>query len=151
MENEIVEFNIEAGTIVFEPNVVNLKKAVELSKTIIVTDLRDRTQLEAVKRSRIDLRAMEIKIEDKGKELRANAVTYSKKVISEVAELKKITEPEIERLKDIEEEIKYTAIMDLRKADLPRRLEILAKIGDDIEKSDDELLTIDNEESVSYT
>ena len=140
--------NLEVGK--FSPGVVKLTSAVELSKKLVMTDLRDIKQFEVIKKSRIELRAMEIEIEKTGKKFRQKANDYADYVIAEEKELKSITSPEIERLKGIESEVKGVLTRDLRLKALPERRERLAKINDELEIIDEELLQLDDDQFNIY-
>ena len=134
----------------FSPNIAKLTTAVKVSKKLVMTDLRDIKQFEVIKKSRIDLRAMEIEIEKTGKSFRQSARDYADRVIAEEKELKSITSPEIERLKEIENEVKEIFAKDLRLKALPERKERLAKINDGIEITDEELLQLDDDQFNTY-
>lgn len=84
------------------------------------------------------------KIEAYGLELRDAANKFSKAVCAKENELVLIIEPEEKRLKDIEAEVERRAIMEARKAALPVRQQALATIGDGVECSEAELLTMDD-------
>lgn len=112
----------------FEQTVEGLKQMVAESAKIVVTDLSDKKQLESVKRSRIDLRAMEIAIEKRGKGYRDVFTAVNKEISKKEKELKAITSPEIERLKGIETEAEELALKQEREALLPVRKERLTKI-----------------------
>jgi hypothetical protein len=112
----------------FEQTVEGLKQMVEASSKIEVTDLKDKAQLELVKRSRIDLRNVEIAIEKRGKGYRDVFNAVNKEIIIKEKELKEITSPEIDRLKTIEAEAKELEIMEARKAKMPARKERLIGI-----------------------
>lgn len=114
----------------FEQTVESLKEMVAESTKIEVTDLKDKKQLDVVKRSRIDLRDMEIAIEKRGKGYRDVFNAVNKEILAKEKELKEITSPEIERLKKIEAEAKELVIIEERKAKMPARKERLMSIDD---------------------
>ena len=127
----------------FEQTVLDMEAMVALSKKIKVTDVTDKDQIEAVKRSRIDLRAVEIAIEKRGKGYRDVFTAINKEISLKENELKKITSPEIERLEKLEVDAKAEAIRLERTEKLPERKERLAKIEDGVEIEDKELLEMD--------
>ena len=114
----------------FEQTVLDMEAMVAESKKIKVVDLTDKEQIEKVKRSRIDLRAVEIAIEKRGKGYRDVFNAINKEISAKENELKSITSPEIERLEKIEADSKAEIIRIEREAKLPERKERLAKIGD---------------------
>ncbi len=125
----------------FDPTVADLNNLVAITSQIVVTDITDKGQLEAVKQNRIALRDARVSITKKGKELREGALAFQKAVIAKEKELIAIIEPEEERLKAIEEEVKVKKIRAERMAILPQRKERLNSIGDGVDYSDkDELL-----------
>ncbi len=141
MDNKTVKFN---------PTIEKLTKAVVESKKLIVTDFRDTKQIEEVKESRKELRSYEIVIEKDGLKFREEAKLYSQEVIRQEKELKKITSPEIERLKAIEAESEALLIKDRRLKALPDKKERLEAIGDDVKVEDDFLLEMEDLEFVAY-
>lgn len=134
----------------FDPTVEELKRLVSVSKKIQKVDIEDKTQIEAVKKSRIELKTARVSITKKGKELREEALTFQRAVIAKEKELIGIIEPEELRLKSIEEEATELQARKLRLEELPFRKEELAKIGDNITVTDDELLAMDTEQFFAY-
>lgn len=131
------ELNIEK----FDPTVADLQKLVAVTSQVVVTDIDDKGQLEAVKKNRISLRDARVAITKRGKELREDALKFQKAVIAKEKELIAIIEPEEDRLKAIEEEVKQRKLRAERIALLPERKKRLAEIGDGKDYSDkDELL-----------
>ena len=134
----------------FDPTVEELNRLVNKSKKIQTIDLEDKSQLETVKKSRIELKTARVAITKKGKELREEALVFQRAVISKEKELIAIIEPEEERLQIIEAEAKELQARKLRLEELPFRREELARIGDSVEVSDDELLGMDTEQFFAY-
>lgn len=134
----------------FDPTVAQLTSMVEKTKDLKATDLKDKTQLETVRKARIELKKTRVAIEKYGKDLRDDANKFSKAVIAKEKELIGIIEPEEERLKAIEEEAEKLAIKEERIVKLPARRERLAAIGDSVEVSDDDLLLMDANDFEAY-
>lgn len=126
----------------FDPTVQQLKELVSQTQAITATDLTDSKQLEVVKRNRIALKTARVKIENTGKELRADAIKFQKAVIAKENELVAIIAPEEERLKSIEAEAEALAIKAKRLEVLPVRKERLAAIG--VTHQDDFLLDLED-------
>ncbi len=127
----------------FSPTVAELQKAVEATKAITVSDLKDPQQLAVVKTSRIGLKNMRVAITKRGKELRDGAIKFQKAVIEKERELVAIVEPEEERLSAIEAEAEVLANRERRRDKLPWRREQLATFG--AVKTDEELLDMDDD------
>lgn len=140
--------NLDVGE--FNPKKEELTKMVLASSKIIVSDLRDLKQIEAVKESRLSLRKVEIQIEKDGKGYREKAREIINYVLDKEKEFKKITSPEIERLKGIEEKSEAILLKDKRLKMLPDRKERLEAIEDSIKVEDDYLLGLDDLEFVTY-
>jgi hypothetical protein len=134
----------------FDPTVEELNKLVANSKKVVVTDIDDRGQLETVKKTRIELKSTRVAITKKGKELREEALAFQKAVIAKEKELVAIIEPEEDRLQAIETEVKEKQLKRERELLLPSRKEELAKIGDGIEVSDEELLEMNTDQFTAY-
>lgn len=141
---------METNAIKFNPTVEKLTSAVEISKKIVVSDLRDLKQIQAVKETRKELRSFEIVIEKDGLKFREEAKDWAKEVIRQEKELKKITSPEIERLKEIEEKSEAILLKDKRLKELPDRKKRLEEIGDNVKVEDDYLLGLDDLAFVAY-
>ncbi len=140
--------NLDVGE--FNPKKEELIKIVSKSSKIIVSDLRDLKQVSAVKESRLSLRKVEIQIEKDGKKYREKARDIVNYVLDKEKELKKITSPEIERLKEIEEKSEVILLKDRRLKDLPEKKTRLEEIGDNIEIGDDYLLGLSEPEFMEY-
>lgn len=141
---------MDTKAIKFNPTVEKLTSAVEVSKKIVVSDLRDLKQIQAVKETRKELRKFEIVIEKDGLKFREEAKDWAKEVIRQEKELKKITSPEIERLKEIEDKSEAVLLKDKRIKSLPDKKERLEAIGDDIKVEDDFLLNMEDLGFVAY-
>jgi len=127
-----------------------LNEMVKISAIITVPDLTNKKQVEIAKESRLKLRKVEISIEKEAKGYRDVFTTISKKISSSERELLAITSPEIERIEAIEAEAKTIETKNARIALLPEQREELAKIGDEIEVEDEELLVMDNDTFWNY-
>lgn len=134
----------------FNPTVAELNKLVEASKAIVVTDIDDKEQMEVVKRQRITLRDTRVQITKTGKQLREEALAFQKSVIDYERGLVAIIEPEEERLRSIEEEVKAKKLRIERLGVLPMRRDALTAIGDGIEVADELLLEMDENAFGSY-
>jgi len=155
MENELLVLqNIEqevAKITKFDQTKEQLVAKVKETQNITAEDLRDQMQLAVVQRNRIDLRAIEIAIEKRGKGYRDIFTSANKQIMAKQNELLAITNPEVERLSAIEEEAKAIRIRDERVALLPNKREKLATIGWGIEIiSDEQLLEMDEQTFTEY-
>lgn len=131
----------------FNPTVAELNAMVEVTKNIKTVDLENREEIELVRKSRIELKNARVRITNAGKELRASALSFQKKVIEREKELVAIIEPEEDRLKAIEEEADLLALRKARLEVLPARKERLLQIdGVTIWATDEELLNIDSDQ-----
>ena len=144
----MTEFKTELDK--FDPQIAELQKIAEVSKSIVVTDLKDQKQLALAKVKRIELKGLRVNIEKTGKALRDKANTFNKAVLSKQHEMIGIIEPEEERLAEIEAEATKIAEIDKRKEYLPERKEKLNGIGDDITISDTDILEMDDVRFFTY-
>lgn len=131
-----MEMNLEK----FDPTVAELTKVAEESRAIVVTDFDDPKQIEAVHAKRIELKKTRVSIEKRGKELREDAVKFSKAVIAKEKELIAIIEPEEIRLDQLEDAAKQNAIEKERLRKWPERLERLKALEYKGGSSDDYVL-----------
>ncbi len=131
-----MEMNLEK----FDPTVAELTKVAEESRAIVVTDFDDPKQIEAVHAKRIELKKTRVSIEKRGKELREDAVKFSKAVIAKEKELIAIIEPEEIRLDQLEDAAKQNAIEKERLRKWPERLERLKALEYKGGSSDDHVL-----------
>lgn len=134
----------------FDPTVEELNRLVAVSSAIKSIDIEDKAQLEVVKKSRIELKTARVAITKKGKELREEALNFQRAVIAKEKELIAIIEPEEDRLQSIENEAKELQARKLRLDEMPFRKEELARIGDSVEVTDEELLSMDTEQFFAY-
>lgn len=134
----------------FDPTVAQLTGMVEKTKGLTVADLKDKAQLETVRKARIELKKTRVSIEKYGKDLRDDANKYSKMVIAKEKELIAIISPEEDRLAAIEEEAEKLAIREDRMTKLPARKQRLAELADAVEISDDDLLLMDANDFEAY-
>jgi hypothetical protein len=135
----LTEFNVKKE---------ELEKKVEETKDITVDNLEDKNQIERAKRARLDLRNIEIDIEKTGKSFRDIFTKVNKDIMSKEKELLAITNPEVGRLKDIEEEAKKLATRKEREMILPYRREKLAEVDNVTE--DEVLLEMNDDKFASY-
>lgn len=133
-----MEMNLEK----FDPTVAELTKVAEESRAIVVTDFDDPKQIEAVHAKRIELKKTRVSIEKRGKELREDAIKFSKAVIAKEKELIAIIEPEEMRLDRLEDASKQNAIEKERLRKWPERKERLSELGYKAGVNDDTTLRI---------
>jgi len=127
----------------FNPTVAELQGIVEITKSIQVTDLKDKDQLQVVRKNRIALKNARTAITRRGKELREDALKFQKEVIARERELIAIIEPEEDRLQGIEDEAAKLAEIEMRRALLPERIEKIRAIDTDLPFSEEDLLEMD--------
>lgn len=128
----------------FSPPVAELNEIVSKTKLITMENIGDLTQLSIVKESRKTLQRARIDITKKGKELRQDALSFQKAVITREKELIEIIEPEEKRLTDLINKADAHIEMQGRVALIPERRESLAQIDKEVQLSDDELTAMDN-------
>lgn len=107
-------------------------------------------ELELVNSTKNKLVKARTRIQQIGKEKRADALKFQKDVIAYENELIAIIEPEEKRLKEIETAAKEYATKQERLSTLPDFKLQLASIGDVVEITDDELLEMDPTQRQSY-
>ncbi len=134
----------------FDPKIVELQKIAETAKAIVVTDLKDKKQLDLVRTQRIELKGLRVNIEKTGKALRDDANTFNKAVLKKQHEMIDIIEPEEKRLAEIEGKAEKLAEIDKRKESLPKRKERLAEITDGVTIKDEEILEMDDANFFAY-
>lgn len=110
----------------FEVTEEELKKRVAEASKIDISDLA------LVKKTRLELRDIEISIEKRGKSVRDILNGKNKEIISLENKLKEITGPQIEVFKQIEAEAERKRLYEEQKARLPGRLERLKAAGIEI-------------------
>lgn len=154
MENQIITLEeveqkvVQATT--FEQTVAYLTELVAKSKDFVVTDFTDKAQLETLKRYRIDLRKVEIAVEDRGKDMRDIFTKVNKGIFAKQRELTGITSPEIARLAAMEEQAQAAVLRQERLERLPARKERLDALSDGVEAIDDELMEMDSNQFEAY-
>lgn len=127
----------------FDPTTAQLNEMVAVTVGITSVDFADKTQMDFLRSSRIELKNTRVKIEKFGKGQREEALAYQKAVIAKEKELIAIIAPEEDRLSKIEDEAKAAEIRASRIESLPERKERLAAIGDDVVATDDDILAMD--------
>jgi len=152
MSKEIIKIDEITKTVSdltkFEITCDDLKKEVKKTADITVDNLEDKVQIERVKRGRIDLRNIEIDIEKQGKSYRDVFTKVNKDIMAKQNELLAITNPELDRLKTIEEQAKAIAVRKEREMILPYRKEKLAEV--DNTTDDEALLEMDDKQFGEY-
>lgn len=134
----------------FDPTVAELQAISESAKSVVVTDFADKSQLSKVEETRKLLKQARVKITNQGKEMREQAVAFSKMVISKEKELIAIIEPEELRLKELEDEAERHAEARRNALALPLRRERLSKINDTLEISDADLNLMNSQKFEEY-
>lgn len=113
----------------FDPTIEKLTALVAESSGIVDVDIDDPTQIEKVKKARINLRNARVSIEKTGKAYREDALAYQRAVLSKEKELIGIIEPEEQRLKLFEKKAELAKERRLRVQQLPERRARLEKEG----------------------
>ena len=113
----------------FDPTVAELHKIAADARAIVVTDINDKAQLDAVSDKRKELKAVRVKITATGKQLRADAISFQKAVIEKERDLVAIIEPEEERLQQIEKDIEAKKEAERMALLLPVRRKRIEDIG----------------------
>lgn len=124
----------------FDPYVSEINTWVDTSKAIESVDIEDKEQVENFKKVKKNLQQLRISIQRTGKALREEALKYQKAVVSKEKEYISLIEPEENRMKALEVEMKLQQDKKDRLAILPQRKQHLASIEDGVEVSDEELL-----------
>jgi len=125
----------------FDPTVADLSAMVAETQTVFITDFEDKNQIEVVRKFRISLRDARICVEKRGKELRADALTFQKAVIAKEKELIQIIEPEIMRLEALEDAAKSHALKQERLRKLPERKDrLFVEVQLDTQASDEAMI-----------
>lgn len=125
-------------------------KKEELMQLAAAAKATDLANLSQVHDTRMRLRDARVTLTKVGKVLREGAIQFQKDVLAKERELVAIIEPEEERLAAAEDELKLKADMEKRRDQLPSRREALATIGDQVEATDDELLSMSDDEFNAY-
>lgn len=127
----------------FDPTAAELRKLADVARAVVVTDPTDKAQIEAVSEARKGLKQARVRITNRGKELRADAIKFQKDVIAKEQELVAIIEPEEERLSQIEKEIELAAEKERNKLLLPARVARLTALDPELKFDDDALNAMD--------
>lgn len=120
----------------FDPTIAELKTMVTMTEKLDLSDL------EGVRKARIALKGARVRIEKRGKELRADALTFQKAVIAKERELVSIIEPEEIRLERVEEDAKVAILRAERLRKLPYRRQTLDLTPNDL--TDVQVLAMDD-------
>jgi len=144
VENKVVEITK------FDVTKQQLEELVTESKKIVVTDYRDKTQVALATKSCKELRDIEIDIEKKGKSYRDVFTKVNRGIKGKQDELLGVTNPEIERLKEIKDKAEEVRINDERLAKLPERRERIDSIGSSFETTDALLLALNDSDFESH-
>lgn len=123
---EVVQFN---------PTVAELNKIVESAKSLVITDHKDKAQLEVVRAKRIELKKVRVQITNRGKELREDAIKMQKFVIEKEKELVAIISPEEDRLQALEDEVAITLEKERRLALLDDKVTQLTALYPNLESA----------------
>lgn len=135
----------------FNPTVAELTVLADGAKQVTVTDLRDQTQLAVAKTKQKELQKARTSITKISKKLRSEANDIIKQVLSKEKELLALVLPEEDRLKRLDEEAKYLAIIDERLKVLPeRKKRIIAVWGQEERVSEELLLGMDDNAFEAY-
>lgn len=134
-----MELNIET----FSPKKAELSLKVETYKNLTIKDVNDNQGYLAVDDARKDLKRTRVEIQKTGKNLRAEAVSFQKKVIALENEYVGMIEPLELELKSKQETIDLQKEIIKRRELLPERKEKLKTI--EIEMGDEFILLMDND------
>jgi len=132
----------------FNPKKVELIKKVEKYKNLKINGIEDKVGYQLVDTARKDLKATRGQITKAGKELRDEAVKFSKVVIAREKEFVAIIEPLEKELKEKTDTIDLIIEKEKRKTLLPERIAKLKEIN--VEVSDDELLEMDSKDYLIF-
>ena len=136
---------------IFNPNKANLEAIVAEVKGVTADPVKiTKAELELVFSTRKRLVTARTTIVKAGKTAREEALRYQKDVINYEKELIAIISPEENRLKQIEEDTKNYHLKKERRKHLPENKARLAKIGDNINILDKEILDMDPTEFDAY-
>jgi hypothetical protein len=114
---------------IFNPTVAELNKIVGTAKDLVITDYKDKAQVEIVSAKRKELKKIRVAITNKGKELREEALAHQRKVLEKEKELVGIIIPEEERLQKLEDEVAMQIEKDRRIGLLPDKLAMLKALS----------------------
>lgn len=137
---------------IFNPTVAELNKIVSTAKELVITDYKDKAQVEIVSAKRKELKKIRVAITARGKELREEALAHQRKVIEKEKELVGIITPEEERLQQLEDDVAMQVEKDRRLGLLPDKLAMLRALGmvDITEVQKENLLLLTDENWAMY-
>ena len=127
----------------YEVTKAKIAEVTDLAKDITVKDHTDHTGMQQARQTRLLLRTMRVQVENRRKELKADALKYGKAVDAVAKELKGLIEPDEQRLADLEStakrEAERLAAIEAKEkaAELKRRCDLLSAIG--VFRSSDEV------------
>lgn len=131
-----MRMNLSIGK--FNPTTAELTKLAKSAKGVVVKDINDKEGFALLKQKATELQKARTSIKSIGKQLREEANTFNKAVLSKEKELLKIVVPVEEELKKERERVERLQEIEKRKELLPIRVEELADLG--VEATDEELL-----------
>ena len=132
----------------FNPKKAELEVVVNKYRELQIAGIEDKAGFLAVDIARKDLKGKRVEIQKTGKELRADAIAFQKKVLLVEKDLVSIIEPEELILKDKQDVITKEKTMIARKEQLPVRKEKLAEFS--VVVDDAFLLELDDIEFNDY-
>lgn len=132
----------------FNPTKTELTTLADKYKGLEIKGPNDKEGYQAVKAARLDLKKFRVAIEKTGKELRADALIFQKKVIEREKELVSIIEPIEDQLSAKEKAADEAAEKEKRKALLPDRIAKLKEF--EAEFTEDQLLAMDDNEFANF-
>lgn len=137
---------------IFNPTVAEVSKIVATAKDIVVTDYKDKAQLEIVSTKRKELKKLRVAITNYGKTLREDALKHQRRILAEEKKLVDLVEPEEARLQQIEDDVAQQLEKDRRLGLLPDKLAMLKALGieDVTEEQKNNLLLLGDEQWANY-
>lgn len=134
----------------FNPTEAELTALAEEYKWLTISGIEDEIGAAKVKEWAKKLQSVRIVITKAGKDMRADAVKYQKRVISEEQKLVGIVDYIEKDLKEKLDRYNNAIVADKRKKILPERRDELAKAGITVEISDDDLCAMDYDKFNKY-
>jgi len=128
----------------FSPTVAALQDVAKKYQGLVISGVADKDGYLAVNEARKELKTQRVEISKTGKMLRADAITFQKKVIDKEKELIAIIEPVERELESKQKDIDTERSKIARKSVLPIRQEQLQKI--EINVDDEFVLLMDDEQ-----
>lgn len=128
----------------FNQTIAEITSLVEESKKIVVTDLNDKVQVERAKNQQKKLADLRNDIKDCGIKFRRQVRIITDENMATQKDFLEMIEPEEERLKKIDAEVKEIATMKKRKKQLPERLKKLEELNIDMDEA--EILQMDDKQ-----